>query len=160
MAKTSRAASPLYLLDANALIALCWSAHEHHGAMLNWFKTHASQGWATCPLTQAAFVRVILQPAFSGQSLLASEVIDLLAQNTAHPQHRFLPIHFDMMQVQTACTGGLLGHRQITDAWLLATAIAHQAKLLTFDRGIQTLLATDEERAAHIHLLKAGRALH
>jgi hypothetical protein len=128
--------------------------------MLNWFKTHASRGWATCPLTQAAFVRVILQPAFSGKPLTAGEVIDLLAQTTAHAHHRFFPIDFDITQVQATCTGSLLGHRQITDAWLLTTAIRHKAKLLTLDQGIQSLLATREERAVHLQILNAGRALH
>lgn len=143
-----------YLLDANALIALCWSAHVHHGTALAWFKTHAKHGWASCALTQAAFVRVILQPAFSSLTMHPSEVIELLARNTAHPQHNYLAIDFDMRAVQTVCTGGLLGHRQITDAWLLATAVRHQVKLVTFDAGVNTLLASPAERASHLLVLK------
>ncbi len=149
-----------YLLDANTLIALCWSNHIHHTMALAWFKNHSRHGWATCALTQAAFVRVILQPAFSGESMQAHEVIELLARTTSHPQHHYLPIDFDMLQVQVACTGGLLGHRQITDAWLLATAIRHKAKLVTFDAGISSLLAKSAERSAHAHLLKEAGSLH
>ena len=143
-----------YLLDANTLIALCWSEHVHHKAALAWFKSHAKQGWASCALTQAAFVRVILQPAFSGENLPANEVVELLARNTAHPQHSYLAIDFDMRAVQATCTGGLLGHRQITDAWLLTTAVRHQVKLVTFDSGIASLLATQVERAKHLLCLK------
>ena len=145
----------MFLLDANTLIALCWSGHDHHVSALAWFKTHARQGWATCALTQAAFVRVILQPAFSGQSLLAAGIVELLARSTAHPQHHYCSIDFDMRAVQAACTGGIQAHRQITDAWLLATAIRHQAKLVTFDAGIASLLATKAERSAHVTLLRA-----
>ena len=145
----------MFLLDVNTLVALCWSGHAHHASALGWFKEHAKQGWATCAFTQAAFVRVILQPAFSGEPLQANQLIELLARTTAHPQHRYLEIDFDMRRVQQACTGGLLGHRQITDAWLLTTAIRHDARLVTFDRGIASLLATHLERGAHIVTLKA-----
>ena len=145
----------MFLLDVNALVALCWSGHVHHASSLGWFKAHAKRGWATCAFTQAAFVRVVLQPAFSGESLQASEVIELLARTTAHPRHNYYSIDFDMRRVQEACTGGLLGHRQITDAWLLTTAIRHRARLVTFDRGIASLLATQTERAAHVMVLQA-----
>ena len=144
-----------FLLDANVLIALSWSNHVHHNAALAWFKGHASQGWATCAFTQAAFVRVILQPAFSGSAMQASEVIELLTLNTAHPKHHFLNVDFDMQAVRSACTGGLLGHRQITDAWLLTTAVRNQAKLVTFEAAIASLLATPVERAAHLSILKS-----
>ena len=143
-----------FLLDANVLIALCWSNHAHHKAALSWFKGHAAHGWATCAFTQSAFVRVILQPAFSNSAMQAAEVIELLALNTAHAKHHYLDVDFDMRAVQTACTGGLLGHRQITDAWLLATAIRHKTKLVTFDAGIASLLATPAERTAQLTVLK------
>jgi len=143
-----------FLLDANVLIALCWSNHAHHKAALSWFKGHAAHCWATCAFTQSAFVRVILQPAFSNSAMQAAEVIELLALNTAHAKHHYLNVDFDMRAVQTACTGGLLGHRQITDAWLLATAIRHKTKLVTFDAGIASLLATPAERTAQLTVLK------
>ena len=143
-----------FLLDANVLIALCWSGHVHHATAHSWFKGHATQGWATCAFTQSAFVRVILQPAFSGSDMQAGEVVELLALNTTHPKHYYLNIDFDMRAVQSVCTGGLLGHRQITDAWLLATAIRYETKLVTFDAGIGALLATPAERVAHLTLLK------
>ena len=141
-----------YLLDVNALIALGWPTHEHHDRMVRWFKTHASHGWATCALTQAAFVRVISQPAFSGQPLGVGEIAEVLLRNTAHSRHRFLSIDFGIEQVLGACTGGLRGHRQITDAWLLTLAMHNRVKLVTFDSGIAQLLATAGERAQHLHL--------
>ena len=145
----------MFLLDVNALVALCWSSHEHHASALGWFKEYAKQGWATCAFTQAAFVRVILQPAFSGEPLQANQVIELLARTTAHPKHRYCAIDFDIRRVREACTGGLLGHRQITDAWVLTTAIRHDARLLTVDRRIASMLATQAGRAALLMNLEA-----
>ena len=142
-----------YLLDANALIALAWTQHEHHETVSAWFKTHARQGWSTCALTQAAFVRVIAQPAFSGRAIGIADIAELLLRNVAHPKHRFLALDFGFAEVMGWCSGGLLGHRQVTDAWLLALAIRHQFKLVTFDGGIRQLLATEPERQRHLAVL-------
>ena len=96
-----------------------------------------------------------MQPALSGEPLHVDQVIELLERTTGHPKHRYRAMDFDLRRVQQACTGGLLGHRQITDAWLLTTAIRHDARLVTFDRGIASLLATPAERTARLVLLKA-----
>jgi uncharacterized protein len=142
-----------HLLDANALIALGWPAHEHHARMLSWFRGHARGGWATSAFTQAAFVRIVSQPAFSGRTIDVSEVGELLLRNTDHPAHVFLPLDFGFAEVLGCCTGGLLGHRQVTDAYLLTQAIRHKLKLLTFDSGIASLLGTAQERQRHLMIL-------
>jgi uncharacterized protein len=139
-----------HLLDANALIALCWPAHEHHARMTTWFKRNASKGWATCALTQSAFIRILLQPAVAGRALAVNDVAELLLRNTAHPHHKLVPLDFGFEQVLVTCTGGLQGHRQITDAWLLTTAARHGIRLLTLDGGIASLLATAAERQAYL----------
>lgn len=141
------------LLDANALIALLWPPHEHHDAMRHWFRHHAAKGWATTALTQGAFVRIVSQPAFAGRSIPINETAGLLLRNLAHPQHGLLPLDFGFDAVIDACSGGLLGHRQITDAWLLTAAIRHNAQLLTFDAGLPQLLADPTERSRHILVL-------
>lgn len=144
-----------HLLDANALIALAWPTHEHHPRMIGWFRQHARAGWASTALTQAAFVRIVCQPAFSGGSIAVSEVAELLLRNTAHPKHRLVALDFGFADVLGACTGGILGHRQITDAWLLTAAIRRGMKLLTFDSGITQLLSNAQERAKHLTVLNA-----
>ncbi len=143
----------LHLLDANALIALCWPAHEHHPRMLAWFKAHAEGGWASCALTQSALVRVVMQPAFSGPAaarISVNDAAELLQRNLSHAQHRFVNLDFGFADVVASCTGGLYGHRQITDAYLLTAAVKNGMKLLSFDTGISSLLATQAERQAHI----------
>lgn len=142
-----------WLLDANALIALGWPAHEHHETVRRWFGRHAADGWATTAFTQAAFVRVVSQPAFAGRTIALGQVAELLLRNTSHPAHRLLPLDFGVEQVLGCCTGGLLGHRQVTDAYLLTAAARHGLRLVTFDRGINALLATDAERGRLLHLL-------
>ena len=43
-----------------------------------------------------------------------------------------------------------MGHRQVTDAWLLTAAVQNGMKLLSFDHGVPMLLATAAERQRHI----------
>jgi len=146
------------LLDANALIALCWSTHEHHPQMLAWFKQHARQGWATTAFTQAAFVRIVSQQVFAGRAIAVAEVAELLLRNTAHPKHALVPFDFGFADVMAACTGGIFGHRQITDAWLLTAAARAGMKLVTFDTGIAQLMASPRERDKHLSLIGQARA--
>ncbi len=143
-----------HLLDANALIAVGWPAHQHHEVMQTWFSRHASRGWATCALTQAAFVRVVSQPAFSGRVLGVAEVVEVMLRNLAHPRHRLVALDFGFDAVLACCTGGVVGHRQVSDAYLLTAAMRAGMKLLTFDSGLSTLLASPAERSAHIELLQ------
>ncbi len=54
-----------FLLDVNVLIAMAWPTHRAHEKVQEWLARHAREGWATCPLTQTAFVRILSNPAFS-----------------------------------------------------------------------------------------------
>ena len=95
------------------------------------------------------------QPALSGRPIAIGDVAELLLRNTAHPKHRLVPLDFGFADVWAACTGGILGHRQITDVWLLTAAIRNRMKLLTFDSGIEQLLANAQERSKHVMVLHA-----
>ena len=143
----------LYLLDVNVLIGLLWPAHASHKLALKWFSTQAGSSWATCVLTQAGFGRISSQPAAVESPNDPSFAARVMKKATQVPEHRLLLIDFDYSRVLQTCTGGILGHRQITGAWLLATAVRHQCKLVTFDAGIRQLLATDAERQKHLVVL-------
>jgi hypothetical protein len=143
-----------HLLDVNALIAVCWNAHRHHETMAGWFNRHAKAGWATSALTQAGFVRLLSQPAVGGGAATVAELAQGLERNLAHPAHRLLPLDFGFAEVLARCSGGVVGHRQVTDAYLLTAAMRAGMKLLTFDSGVRSLLASDTERAAHIEVLR------
>ncbi len=127
------------LLDLNLLTALLWPAHEHHDAAHRWFRSRRTSRWASCPLTQLGFVRIVSNPAFSRDALSPAAASLLLAENLTHASHRFwtddlpLPAALDGLDVS------LQGYRQLTDAYLLALAGRHKGTLATFDRGVRTL---------------------
>src|ERR1035441_9179932 len=131
--------SGLLLLDVSPLIALAWPNHPFHAASRRRLENRADQ-WATCALTQLAFVRLSINPAVVGASKSAEEMAALLAAITSDPRHRYLkdlppPTSEKFRKYLT----GVRGHQQVTDAYLLALAEHHSARLLTFDTRLSAL---------------------
>ncbi len=129
------------LLDASVLIALLWPAHEHHEAAHHWFGAGRSRRWATCPLTQLAFVRIVSNPAFSPEAPAPAEALVLLQRNLARPAHVFWPDDLELGAALGRASARLQGHRQLTDAYLLALAAQRKGVLATFDAGLRTVAA-------------------
>jgi toxin-antitoxin system PIN domain toxin len=128
------------LLDVNVLIALLWPAHEGHQRAQNWFAENAKAGWATCPFTQAAFVRIVSNPAFSRDAVTPKEAVNLLAANVRHNSHQFWADEIDIVSAIWLLLGRLTGHQQVTDAYLLGLARHKKGKLGTMDRAVAELL--------------------
>ena len=70
------------LPDVNVLIALAWPNHVHHAAAWVWFKANRKQGWATCPLTEAGFVRVSCNPSVVRHTVTPLDAIAVLERLT------------------------------------------------------------------------------
>lgn len=128
-----------YLLDTNLLIALLWASHEQHDLALGWFTRHRGKGWATCPFTQAGFVRIVSNPAFSRDAVQPREAIQVLAANTAAKDHAFWPDEMPFAEAVAFTGVRLLGHQQVTDAYLLGLALRRGGVLATLDQRIAAL---------------------
>ena len=122
---------PAALLDVNVLLALAWPNHQHHRAAHAWFRREGGGGWATCALTQLAFIRLSSNPAYTPASVPPREAAALLARLTAHSSH-----HYWAALAEPADAGfdRALGHKQIMDAYLVSVAERHRGRLVTFDR--------------------------
>lgn len=127
------------LLDTNLLIALLWPAHERHEVTLKWFARHRDQGWATCPMTEAGFVRIVSNPAFSRDAVQPREAAQVLRANTAARDHQFWPDDLPLAEATAFAGARLLGHQQVTDAYLLGLAFRRGGRLATLDRRIGAL---------------------
>jgi toxin-antitoxin system PIN domain toxin len=115
------------LLDANVLIALVVADHVHHDAAEAWFL--AGRGpFATCPITEGSLVRLLLR---DGESVRTASAI--LTGLAAHERHRFWTDDLPYTDVDLAA---VVGHRQVTDAYLAQLARAQGGRLATFDRGL------------------------
>jgi toxin-antitoxin system PIN domain toxin len=132
------------LLDVNVLIALTWPAHESHSLVQNWFSASGARAWATCPFTQAAFVRIVSNPIFSPDAVTPNEAIEILAANMKHKGHHFWSDHVDFPSAVEHFRKNLTGHRQVTDAYLLGLAVKNNGRLATLDRAIDSFLGETE----------------
>jgi len=128
------------LLDVNVLVALLWPAHEGYERAHNWFKRHSSEGWATCPLTQAAFIRIVSNPAFSRSAVTVEEATKALEDSLEHPAHQFWPADVNYFEAIQPFENQIVGHKQVTDAYLLGLALHHRGSLVTMDRAILDLV--------------------
>jgi uncharacterized protein len=129
-----------FLLDVNVLIAMAWPTHRAHEKVQQWLARHAREGWATCPLTQTAFVRILSNPAFSPNALTPGDALALLQANLGHPAHRFWADDVSFVQALEPFGPRLTGHQQVTDAYLLGLAMHKKGRLATMDRAVRTLL--------------------
>jgi toxin-antitoxin system PIN domain toxin len=129
-----------FLLDVNVLIALMWPAHDGHMQAQAWFSRKSRERWATCPFTQAAFVRIITNPAFSRDAVSPQEAVKLLGANLNHSSHFFWPDEISFVQATQPFARRLAAHQQVTDAYLLGLAMHKRGKLATMDRAVLALL--------------------
>ena len=122
-------------MDVNTLVALFDPGHQHHESASEWFDLYFEEGWLTCPLTQNGCVRVLSQPHYPG-TLPVVEALARLRTAVSTPYHQFISDDISILDETLVEVRHLTGHRQLTDAYLLALAVAHEARLVTLDTGI------------------------
>jgi toxin-antitoxin system PIN domain toxin len=139
------------LLDVNVLIALLDEGHVHHSLAMSWLEGEISYGWASCPLTQNGCIRIMSQPKYPG-SLAAAQVADRLTEAANNPEHEFWPADVNMLVDGVIDWTRVLGHRQVTDVYLLVLAVKNGGRFVTFDRRI-VLDAVKGARAENLAIL-------
>ncbi len=135
------------LPDVNVLVALFDPAHVFHDLAHEWFTEARHQAWATCPLTQSGFLRVVTNPPYPNRQLTIVETaahLRRLISNHAHTHH-FLYDDTSLVDDSRFDLSKLSGHRQITDLHLLGICLRFHARLVTFDRGFIVLVSAISE---------------
>ena len=118
------------LLDSNVLIALVVAEHVHHDAAAEWLSA-VDAGFATCPITQGSLIRFLVR---AGQSAAAAR--DIVSAIEKSSRHEFWPDSVTFADVEV---GGVVGHRQVTDAYLAQLARSRDGQLATLDSGLAHL---------------------
>jgi uncharacterized protein len=124
------------LLDVNVLIALLDPDHLNHADAHRWFGSGDRERWATCPLTINGCVRILSGSGYLSQPFPSSEAASLLRERCAHGDHESWPADISLLDESRFHLSKLSGSKQLTDVYLLALAVAHRGKLVTFDRSI------------------------
>jgi toxin-antitoxin system PIN domain toxin len=141
------------LLDVNVLIALLWPPHEAHARAQRWFAQNARHGWATCAMTQGGFVRIVSNPIFSRRAVSPRDALEVLSGSLQHPAHHFWTEDIGVTEALAHFGRRLLGHQQITDAYLLGLAIQKKGRLATLDTSLSSLLSEQSAARTRIVLL-------
>lgn len=144
--------TPRYLLDVNVLVALTATVHEHHPVAREWFNVSPRLPWAICAFTEAGFLRTLTAPR-PGQ-LTMHEATAVLKQLAQHPGYRYQPVTADWHTLCGPLFKRLVGHNQVTDAYLLGLAVREGLILVTFDRAMRHLAG---EYTSHVLLLEGQR---
>ena len=136
------------LLDVNVLIALLDADHTSHRSARDWFGEHATDGWASCPITQNGCVRIMSHPGYPNAHSVR-EIIQRLRAATADRTHEFWPDSQSLLNERLIDATRVHGPRQLTDVYLLALAVKHGGRLVTFDASI-ALGAVKGAKTQHI----------
>jgi toxin-antitoxin system PIN domain toxin len=123
------------LFDVNVLVAMFDAQHLHHTRVLHWWLQNRAHGWASCPLTQNGFLRVISQPSYAFPVSIA-DAFEYLRRNVQTDEHAFWPDDVSLLDERTVSREHVLGPKQLIDVYLLALAVKHGGRLATFDRGV------------------------
>ncbi len=118
------------LLDSNVLIALAVHEHVHHDAAIAWLGSH-NDLVATCPITQGALIRMLVR-----RGVRPDQAVHQLGAIAAQPRHEFWA---DQVPFADVALTGVIGHRQVTDAYLAQLARSQTGRLATFDQGLAQL---------------------
>lgn len=123
------------LLDVNVLIALLDADHSLHTRATQWFGGHAKGGWASCPITQNGCVRIMSHPGYPN-ALPVKAVMERLTEASTNKLHAFWPDDISLLDKKVADSTRIHGPRQLTDLYLLALAVRHGGKFVTFDASV------------------------
>ena len=127
------------LPDVNVLVSLAWPNHVHHASSRAWFTDHDTDDWATCPITEAGFVRVSSNRRVIPDARSPREAVSVLRLLRNLPGHEFWSDDVSLADCAEVAIDALDGYRQVTDAHLVSLAARRGGVVVTYDRGLATL---------------------
>jgi uncharacterized protein len=139
------------LLDINVLLALLDRDHVDHQRARTWITNEIEYGWASCAITQNGFVRIISQPRYPSP-ISPSHAIALLARATGTSYHEFWTCEVSILNPDVINPSRVHSPTQVTDAYLLALAVANGGRFVTFDQSV-VLTAVPGATKRHLVLL-------
>src|SRR5437016_5911230 len=103
------------LLDASVLIALFDPKHIFNRRAHSWWAAEGEGGWASCPLTENALVRIMSNPNYDrNQRFSAGEIIAQLNEFVGGTDHQFWPDSISIREQKMFLAERIHGPRQLT----------------------------------------------
>ena len=123
--------------DVHVLIALFDASHQHHGIAGDLFTNGMPNGWASSPITENGFIRIVSHPSYIN-SMSVRDASDLLGSAIRNTTHQRLQEDLSLLDTARFNTSHLVSHKQVTGLYLIGMAVRHDVCLVTFDRTIPT----------------------
>jgi uncharacterized protein len=140
------------LLDVNFWIALFDDAHQF-SERANAFIAARGAKIAICPIVENGVIRVMSLPSYGRRGGLPMQLVrERLREACATLDHAFWGDDVSLRDDELVDFSRVQGHNQITDLYLLALAVKHGGRLVTFDQTI-SLSSVRGATARHLHLL-------
>jgi toxin-antitoxin system PIN domain toxin len=140
------------LLDVNVWVALFDDSHIHNADALRLVAQPGLQ-IATCALTENGVLRVLNLPGYARRTPPGFQAVrEKLALVCAEVDHEFWTCDVSLRDGAVLQWQRIMGHNQITDAYLLALAVRHGGALATFDHRV-TASAVTGATAQHLRHL-------
>ncbi len=133
------------LFDVDVLIALFQPDHVHHQRAHLWWEANQHLGWASCPITENGFVRILSQPKYPMPQTV-STAIKLLSMAKEATNHEFWPDSVSLLNPTRFNADAFTGHSQITGSYFLALLIKNNGRLVTLDQDIKTSTVVNFEK--------------
>jgi uncharacterized protein len=99
-------------------------------------------------------VRISSNPAIIADAVSPAEALKVLLAITRVSGHKFWPQAVALDQIEEMHNLSIVGHRQVTDGYLLGLARHHKGRLATFDRGLKELAASMKASRTSVELLE------
>jgi toxin-antitoxin system PIN domain toxin len=123
------------LLDVSMLLALFDPKHVHHSRAQQWWQRSRDHGWASCPISENGFLRIVTQKAYPNP-LPFPDALALLRGWARPPLHAFWADDVSLLDATIIDHKHLLGPRQLSDVYFVALAAKHGGRFVTLDRKI------------------------
>ena len=138
-----------YLLDVNVLIALLDGNHVHHARAMDWFLDRARREWLTCPIVENGTIRIMSGARYGPTVFSPNDIAERLQLLMGETTHRFIADNVSLLDGGRVHRDDLKQSSQVTDAYLLALAVANGALLATMDHRLSADLVIGG--ADHLH---------
>jgi uncharacterized protein len=127
-----------YLLDVNVLLALFDPHHIAHDLVHGWMESIANFRWASCPITENGFIRIVTSPKYTNIHSTTEEAISRLSEFMEGTQHYFWSDSLSFTDSKYFSFIKPCGSKQLTDIYLVGLAHKNKGKLATLDKRIRS----------------------
>jgi toxin-antitoxin system PIN domain toxin len=135
-----------YFPDVNVWIALAYEGHQHHASATEWFG-RMNEPVYFCRFTQMGLLRLLTHPSVMQDDVRTQAEAWLAYDALLQDERVSFQIEADPERIESALrsltSGGRPFSQQWPDAYLVAFARVAGSTVVTFDRGLRRMAASN-----------------